>query len=490
MKTAKRTWLASEHHIYGLSIMRLVVIGVNHKTAPVALRERLALVGDDVNVALEQLQVFNDGSVIVSTCNRTEIYALVPQNSIAQNLTPQNLTPQSPSTQNLPSSVVDSSNTLTNSANLSSAVISAHILKIKTWLADFKQLSLSEIDPYLYVHRDTHALTHWLRVASGLDSMILGEPQILGQIKRAVHLAQDQKTLSNQLGWIVDQVYAAAKRVRNETQVGAQAVSLSYAAAKLVTQIFDDLPSRTLLVVAAGEMNRLVATHIAGLGVGRVIICNRNPERAEALAAELRQPNRLIDVRPLHELGQVLAEADIVSSCSGSMDILIDKTMTLRALKSRRYQPMLMIDLAVPRDIDSTVSRIDDVYLYSVDDLQHVIAGNIEQRRQAAVDAELLVSQLVVEMDRRFQVRQVGKDIQQYRVRTHEQVDKLLQESIAKLQSDNANPEDIMLELTRRLTQTLSHAPSKLMRKAAREGDNELLDFVVSGLQDAYRGRR
>ena len=480
MKTAKRNWLASEHYIYGLSIMRLVVIGVNHKTAPVALRERLALVGDDVNIALEQLQVFNDGSVIVSTCNRTEIYALVPQN----------LTPQSPSTQNLPSSVVDSSNTLTNSANLSSAVISAHILKIKTWLADFKQLSLTEIDPYLYVHRDTHALTHWLRVASGLDSMILGEPQILGQIKRAVHLSQDQKTLSNQLGWIVDQVYAAAKRVRNETQVGAQAVSLSYAAAKLVTQIFDDLPSRTLLVVAAGEMNRLVATHIAGLGVGRVIICNRNPERAEALAAELRQPNRLIDVRPLHELGQVLAEADIVSSCSGSMDILIDKTMTLRALKNRRYQPMLMIDLAVPRDIDSTVSRIDDVYLYSVDDLQHVIAGNIEQRRQAAVDAELLVSQLVVEMDRRFQVRQVGKDIQQYRVRTHEQVDKLLQESIAKLQSDNANPEDIMLELTRRLTQTLSHAPSKLMRKAAREGDNELLDFVVSGLQDSYRGRR
>lgn len=146
-----------------------------------------------------------------------------------------------------------------------------------------------------------------------------------------------------------------------------------------------------------------------------------------------------------------------------------------------------MIDLAVPRDIDSTVSRIDDVYLYSIDDLQYVIAGNIEQRRQAAVDAELLVSQLVVEMDRRFQVRQVGKDIQQYRVRTHEQVNKLLQESIAELQGDSANPEDIMIELTRRLTQSLTHAPSKLMRKAAGEGDNELLDFVVSGLQDAHR---
>lgn len=463
--------MTGARHVYGLSIMRLVVIGVNHKTAPVALRERLALVGDDVNVALKQLEAFTDGSVIVSTCNRTEIYALVPQLEELQDIRS-----------------VSSNSTI--GAQTSSAAISAHILKIKAWLADFKQLSLSEIDPYLYVHRDTHALTHWLRVAAGLDSMILGEPQILGQIKRSVHLAQEQKALSTQLGWIVDQVFAAAKRVRNETKVGAQAVSLSYAAAKLVTQIFDDLPSRTLLVVAAGEMNRLVATHIAGLGVGRVIICNRNPERAEALAEELRRAGHLVDVRPLHELPQVLAEADIVSSCSGSMDVLIDKTMTLRALKQRRYQPMLMIDLAVPRDIDSTIGRIDDVYLYSVDDLQHVIAGNIEQRRQAAVDAELLVSQLVVEMDRSFQVRQVGKDIQQYRERTHDQVDKLLHESIAKLQQDNASPEDIIIELSRRLTQTLTHAPSKLMRKAAREGDSELLDFVVSGLQDAYRGHR
>lgn len=451
--------------------MRLVVIGVNHKTAPVALRERLALVGDDVNIALKQLEAFTDGSVIVSTCNRTEIYALVPQ--LAE-----------------PQDVPSMSANGAVGAQTSSAAISAHILKIKAWLADFKQLSLSEIDPYLYVHRDTHALTHWLRVAAGLDSMILGEPQILGQIKRSVQLAQEQKALSNQLGWIIDQVFAAAKRVRNETQVGAQAVSLSYAAAKLVTQIFDDLPSRTLLVVAAGEMNRLVATHIAGLGVGRVIICNRNPERAEALAVELRRAGHLVEVRPLQELPQVLAEADIVSSCSGSMDVLIDKTMTLRALKHRRYQPMLMIDLAVPRDIDSTISRIDDVYLYSVDDLQHVIAGNIEQRRQAAVDAELLVSQLVVEMDRSFQVRQVGKDIQQYRTHTQDRVDKLLHESIAKLQQDNASPEDIIIELSRRLTQTLTHAPSKLMRKAAREGDSELLDFVVSGLQEAHRGRR
>ncbi len=463
--------------------MRLVVIGVNHKTAPVALRERLALVGDDVTRALEQLEVFTDGSVIVSTCNRTEIYALVPQASAPQTSVQTSILPVSGANATFANSNIHSE------SSLSSAAISAHIVKIKAWLADFKQLPLAEIDPYLYVHRDVHALTHWLRVAAGLDSMILGEPQILGQIKRAVHLAQDEKALSNQLGWIVDQVFAAAKRVRNETQVGAQAVSLGFAAAKLATQIFNDLPSRTLLVVAAGEMNRLVATHIAGLGIGRVIICNRNPERAEALAAELRHPNRSVEVRSLQELPQVLAEADIVSSCSGSMDVLIDKTMTIQALKRRRYRPMLMIDLAVPRDIDSTISRIDDVYLYSVDDLQHVIAGNLEQRRQAAVDAELLVSQLVVEMERSFQVRQVGKDIQHYRMSTHNQVDKLLHESIAKLEQGDASAEDIITELSRRLTQTLTHAPSKLMRKAAREGDSELLDFVVSGLHDAYRKR-
>ncbi|WP_367105031.1 glutamyl-tRNA reductase [uncultured Psychrobacter sp.] len=455
--------------------MRLVVIGVNHKTAPVALRERLAFGSDDLTAAHTQLKRFTDGSVIVSTCNRTEIYALVPQ---SYSTLPAN-TKMTTDTKNTDSS--------TGRVGITAAVMSAHINKIKSWLADFKRLPLAEIESYLYIHRDVHALTHWLRVAAGLDSMILGEPQILGQIKRAVQFSQEQQALSSQLTWIVDQIFAAAKRVRNETQVGAQAVSLGFAAAKLATQIFDDLHNRTLLVVAAGEMNRLVATHIAGLGVGRIIICNRSPERAEALAGELRQPGRSVEIRTLQDLPKVLSEADIVSSCSGSMELLINKTMTVQALKRRRYQPMLLIDLAVPRDIDASISRLDDVYLYSVDDLQHVIAGNLEQRRQAAVDAELLVSQLVVEMERRFQVRQVGRDIQQYRMRTYDQVDKLLHESIARLEQGDACAEDIITELSRRLTQTLTHAPSKLMRKAAREGDSELLDFVVSGLNDAYR---
>ena len=172
------------------------------------------------------------------------------------------------------------------------------------------------------------------------------------------------------------------------------------------------------------------------------------------------------------------------------MDVLINKNMTAQALKRRRYQPMLMIDLAVPRDIDSTISRMDDIYLYSVDDLQHVIAGNLEQRRQAAVDAELLVSQLVVEIERRFQVRKVGRDIEQYRTHTQMQVQQLLSGALKQVESGEVDAQMAMIELSRQLTQTLSHAPSKLMRKVAREGDSELLDFVVSGLHDAYRKRR
>lgn len=457
--------------------MRLVVIGVNHKTAPVAMRERLAFVGEELTAAIAQLSSFTDGCVIVSTCNRTELYALLPKlltsdsaNPVAANL---------PSLGSSPLAV----------SPPEGANDQYYLTRISQWLADFKQVPLAQIQPFLYHYTHAHALTHCLRVAAGLDSMILGEPQILGQIKQAVSLSQQHGGISSRLSWIIDQIFAAAKQVRNDTQVGSQAVSLGFAAAKLVTQIFDNPAERTLLLVAAGEMNRLVATHIAGLGIGRIIICNRSAARAEALAEELQRPGREILVKPLQELPGLLPYADIISSCSGSMNTLIDTTMTKQALKQRRHQPILMVDLAVPRDIDPTISRLDDVYLYSIDDLQHVIAGNIEQRRQAAVDAELLVSQLVVEIERRFQVRQVGGDIQRYRQQANEHAEQLLAESLAKLAQGEYSAEEVMIELTRKLTQTLAHPPSKLLRTAAREGDADLLHFVVDNLQDAYRRR-
>ena len=451
--------------------MNLVVIGVNHKTAPVALRERLAFVGGDIQVAQAELQKITAGSLIISTCNRTEIYALAPNT--------QALIDQVPSL---------SSSSLANEAHAATPVTTSQLTEqLVSWLADFKHLPIAEVRPYLYDYIDSQALTHLLRVAAGLDSMILGEPQIFGQIKRSVADAKQYGYLTNQLNWVVEQIFAGAKRVRNETDVGTQAISLGYAASKLVTQIFDKPEEATFLLVAAGEMNRLVAQHIAALGVKKILICNRTPQRAQELAQELQRPGLQIEVHALSELNNLLYQADIVSSCSGSMDMLIDQHMTRRALKKRRYKPMLMVDLAVPRDIDSSVGKIDDVYLYSVDDLQHVIAGNLEKRRQAAVEAELLVSQLVVEIERRFQVRKVGQDIYEYRDTAEQKADAILQDMLHQLNTTDMSAEQVMTELTRRLTQTLSHAPSSLMRRAAHDGNSEVLNVIITGLKDAYR---
>lgn len=456
--------------------MNLVVIGVNHKTAPVALRERLAFVGDDVQKAQEQLQKITAGSVIISTCNRTEIYALAPNTYTANNSA---------------SSADDTSGAGQESHGSALKTVSAEALteQLIIWMATFKKLPVDEVRPYLYDYIDGQALTHWLRVAAGLDSMILGEPQIFGQIKRTVSEAKETGFLTNHLNWVVEQIFAAAKRVRNETDVGTQAISLGFAAAKLVTQIFDKPEETTLLVIAAGEMNRLVTQHIAALGVRRILICNRSPERAQQLADELDNTELTVEVYPLTALGSLLSQADIVSSCSGSMDTLINQSMTKKALKLRRYKPMLMVDLAVPRDIDSRVGKLDDVYLYSIDDLQHVIAGNLDKRRQAAVEAELLVSHLVVEIERRYQVRKVGQDIHDYRALAEEKAEAVLLDALHQLRVGSDSPEDIMTDLTRRLTQTLSHAPSSLMRKAARDGNAEALDMVISGLKGAYRNK-
>lgn len=430
--------------------MQLLVIGLNHKTAPVALREQLAFGTEEMPIALTELQGLTAGSVIVSTCNRTELYVLTDGQTDLMYI----------------------KSTLTH------------------WLANFKRLSSHDITPHLYFHDNTLALTHWLRVASGLDSMILGEPQILGQIKQAAQIAETTGSVSPRLKWVIQQIFAATKIVRSETQVGSQAVSLGFAASRLVTQIFDKPQDITLLVVAAGEMNRLVATNMMGLGISRVIICNRGIERAENLASELMtnfpQAELSIEVVGLDRLSEVLVKADVITCSSGSLHTLIDKKMVKTALKQRRYQPMLMIDLAVPRDIEPSVGELDDVYLYSIDDLQHVIAGNLEKRRQAAVEAELLVSQLVVGIERRFAVHQVGQEIKDYRQHAQDKANELLQLSLAKL--DQGQPaESVLAELTHKLTQNLTHAPSKLLRKTASEANPDTVAFVVESLKEAYR---
>ena len=436
--------------------MNLIIIGVNHKTAPVVMRERLAFSPADISDAGESLNILTDGHLIVATCNRLEIYAVVDEELID-------------------AEYGDKSQSTDPFTRLSQ------------WLAHTKNISLATLTPHLYHYRNAQAVSHWLRVASGLDSMILGEPQIFGQIKRAVQTAKDTGHLSKPLGWLAEQVFAGAKQVRHDTNVGTQAVSLGFASAKLVTQIFDDPASLTLLIVASGEMNRLVAKHISELGVKRILIANRSRDRANAFASELAGAGRHIEVHPLDALPELLVQADIVSSCSGSMHALIDKKMVKSALKKRRYRPVLMVDLAVPRDIEPNVGKLDDVYLYSIDDLQHVIAGNLEKRRQASIEAELLVSQLVVGITERWQVRQIGADIQTYRQQAEKKANAVLEEALKLLAQGNTPSETVLTELTYKLTQTLTHPPSQLLRQVAQTGDTELVSQVASGLNEAYR---
>ena len=431
--------------------MKLAVIGVNHKTAPVSLRERLSF-GSDMPEAIQVLSGLTRGCTIVSTCNRSELYVGIEDESLGDD------------------EQIDD-------------VISPKLRAIGEWLAQFKGVSFDDIAPYLYAYEGSRALNHWLRVAAGLDSMILGEPQILGQIRQAVAISREHGGVSSEFGWLTQQVFAAARTVRRDTKVGAQAVTLGFATAKLATQIFDDSRELTFLLVAAGEMNRLVAHNVAALGIKRIIICNRSAERAQALSDELikmadqaARPLQ-VDIVPLAELSMVLPEADIVSSCSGSMQALIDADMVKKALKQRRHQPMLLVDLAVPRDIEPAVGQLDDIYLYSVDDLQHVIAGNLAERKQAAVEAELLVGQLVLDIEARMQTQRARTYIRDYRQMAQRRSQKLLDAAMARIdQGEDAKV--VLAEFAHGMSQTLMHSPSRLIRQSAKVYDADTLDAI------------
>lgn len=429
-------------------MMKLVVVGVNHKTAPVAIREQLAF-SDDVPAALQSLKGLTDGAVIISTCNRTELYTHMPVGDDSLDV-------------------------------------------IIGWLATFKGINVHDILPYLYVYENNLALTHWLRVSVGLDSMILGEPQILGQIKKAVAVSDACGMVSANFGSLIQQIFGAARTVRRDTALGRQAVTLGYAAAKLVTQIFDDPAKTTLLIIAAGEMNRLVAHNVASLGMQRILICNRSHERGMRLHDELMQmglaAGRQMDITliPFGEIRQALMYADVVSSCSGSRHTLINKDMVKAALKVRKNRAMLMVDLAVPRDIAPEVGGLDGVYLYSIDDLQHVIEGNLEERRQAAVEAELLVGQLAADIETALSVQAMGDTIATYQKQAYYKKEALL-ELAKKSLAKGDDPAIVLENLAHKLTNTLTHPTFRLLRKSAAHLDETAMEQISTDLLDAYR---
>lgn len=423
--------------------MTFFALGVNHQTASVELREQVAFNPEKLKeVLLEQSQhqQLND-MVVVSTCNRTEVYAM------AENID-----------------------------------------MVLEWLAHKNGVDVQQLINHVYRFENADAVTHLMRVASGLDSLMLGEPQIMGQVKTALNLAKESHVVSPDLNRIFEYAFYAAKRVRSETAVGSHAVSMGYAVAQLALQVFSKPEKLTVMVVAAGEMNSLVAKHLAEMGVAKVLICNRGRERAEKLAQEIvhRVP---VEIIPFHELAEHLHRADVISSCTGSLHQVIAYADVKAALKKRRYQQMLLVDLAVPRDIDSKVETLDGVYLYGVDDLQSVIDENLAQRRQAAVEAEVMVNQLVTQLVMQQKVSQAGETIQAYRDHGEHEKEHELSLALERIHAGE-DVEQVMHDFAHRLTQKLLHPTSLLLREVAKVDDPEILDGLKEHLDHIFQKQR
>ncbi|MEQ9850192.1 glutamyl-tRNA reductase [Pectobacterium brasiliense] len=415
--------------------MTLLALGINHKTAPVSLRERVVFSPDKLGVALDSLlqQPLVQGGVVLSTCNRTELYLSVDEQENQRE-------------------------------------------QLIRWLCEYHQLRPEEVNGSLYWHQDNAAVSHLMRVASGLDSLVLGEPQILGQVKKAFAESQRGHSLSSELERLFQKSFTVAKRVRTETDIGASAVSVAFAACTLARQIFESLSDVTVLLVGAGETIELVARYLREHKVQKMVIANRTRERAQALATEVGA-----EVITLAELDEQLAQADIVISSTASTLPIIGKGMMERTLKARRNQPMLMVDIAVPRDIEPEVGKLPNVYLYSVDDLHAIIQHNLAQRKAAAVQAESIVQQESSDFMAWLRAQSAVETIRDYRAQADELRAEMTAKALAAIQQGN-DVEAVIQELTHRLTNRLIHAPTKSLQQAARDGDQNRLQILRDSL--------
>lgn len=415
--------------------MTLLALGINHKTAPVSLRERVTFSPESMDQALNSLlqQPLVQGGVVLSTCNRTELYLSVEQQ--------ENLHEQ-----------------------------------LTAWLCNYHKLSPDDVRQSLYWHHGNDAVRHLMRVASGLDSQVLGEPQILGQVKKAFAESQRGQSLSSELERLFQKSFSVAKRVRTETEIGASAVSVAFAACSLARQIFESLSELHVLLVGAGETIELVARHLREHQVKHMIIANRTRERAQSLASEVGA-----EVITLPEIDARLADADIIISSTASPLPIIGKGMVERALKTRRNQPMLFIDIAVPRDIEPEVGKLSNAYLYSVDDLQAIIQHNMAQRQAAAVQAESIVQQESMNFMTWLRAQGAVETIRDYRSQAEQVRSEMTAKALVAI-AQGANVEQVINELAYKLTNRLIHAPTKSLQQAASDGDMERLQLLRDSL--------
>lgn len=414
--------------------MTIFALGINHKTAPVALREQVAFAPEQLSDALLDLAAKTavTDAVIVSTCNRTELY-------------------------------------FNGSSEQSEQVIA--------WLAEFHRVNRQELASHLYLHGAEKAATHLMRVACGLDSLVLGEPQILGQVKQAYSQARQLGTIQPVFERLFQKTFSVAKQVRTDTEIGASAVSVAFAAVTLARQIFGRLDSVKVLLIGAGETIELVAKHLLEQGASNMTVANRSYERAAALAGQFDG-----HVVSLAQVPQALVDADVVISSTASTLPIVGKGMVEQALKKRRHKPMLLVDLAVPRDIEAQVAELDDAYLYTVDDLQNIVTQNLQNRQQAAAEAEAIIATGVVEFSQWLTQQENIDWVRDYRDRCEQVRQELTQRALNQIASGQ-DAEKVLMELSVKLSNRLMHAPTRTLRTLAQH-DSTPTSEVIRHLLD------
>lgn len=404
--------------------MTLLACGISHVTAPLEMRERFALPPDRAAQFLKEVmesQAVHE-AMILSTCNRVEIYSKTS-------------TPE----------------------------------QFKHWLQDHLQ---SRLDPHWYSFLGKQAVSHIMRVASGLDSMVLGEPQILGQMKNAFCLAQEVGCIGSHFQRLFQTVFNVTKHVRTDTAIGANPITLGYAATTLAKRIFSDLSKRNVLLVGAGEISEIAGLHLYNQGVKRFIIASRSSDKASDLAKRLSG-----HVIPLSEIPIYLKESDIVICATSSQTPLLNKPIVEHAIKIRKHRPIFMLDLAVPRNIESEIAGFEDIYLYNIDDLKSIIEDNRQCREAAAEQAENIIELQANHFIKDLQSLEANTLIKNYRTQIEELCSKELEQALARLAHGN-DPTDILKQFANQIGNKIAHGPSTQMKQAAFDGRLELLSYA------------
>jgi glutamyl-tRNA reductase len=412
--------------------MAILAYGINYRTAPIDVRERVAFPEDALSSALLDARNSIPGvseAAIISTCNRTELVLAIEPNEEKS---------------------------------------------VPRWLAGYRPVGLSELTSMAYSHWDQEAAQHLIRVAAGLDSQVLGEPQILGQVKTAYDTARSAGTLGPELNLLSQLTLNAAKRVRSDTDIGRNPISVAYAAVTMAQQIFTDLRHNQALLIGAGDTIQRVAEHLSEMGIGGLAIANRTLANAEALAAGFEaQPMQLTDI------AGSLSEFDIVITSTGSSLPVVGKGAVEAAIKQRRHRPMFIVDIAVPRDVEPEVAELPDVYLYTIDDLTEIIEDNIKQRRAAAENAEHLVLDGAAHYIRERRAHQSQALLRRFRENAQSTADAELGRALKALES-GVDPKTVVQELSRNLTNKLIHPPTVAIRNASADGRSDLLESIKS----------